>query len=81
MRGGFVGRLYPLTLPSPPKGGEGARSGGWLPPGLSITAAGDITGTIKKGTAGAVKNYRVTVTAKNGAGATASATFNWQVTG
>ena len=52
-----------------------------LPPGLSITAAGDITGTIKKGTAGAVKNYRVTVTAKNGAGATASATFNWQVTG
>jgi GH25 family lysozyme M1 (1,4-beta-N-acetylmuramidase) len=52
-----------------------------LPPGLSITAAGDITGTITKGTAGAVKNYRVTVTAKNGAGATASATFNWQVTG
>ena len=39
------------------------------------------TGPIKKGTAGAVKNYRVTVTAKNGAGATASATFNWQVTG
>ena len=52
-----------------------------LPPGLSITAAGDITGTIKKGTAGAVKTYRVTVTAKNGAGATASATFSWQVTG
>jgi GH25 family lysozyme M1 (1,4-beta-N-acetylmuramidase) len=52
-----------------------------LPPGLSITAAGDITGTIKKGTAGAVKNYRVTVTAKNGAGATASATFSWRVTG
>jgi GH25 family lysozyme M1 (1,4-beta-N-acetylmuramidase) len=52
-----------------------------LPPGLSITAAGDITGTIKKGTAGAVKTYRATVTAKNGAGATASATFSWQVTG
>ena len=52
-----------------------------LPPGLSITAAGDITGTIKKGTAGAVKSYRVTVTAKNAAGATASATFGWQVTG
>jgi len=52
-----------------------------LPPGLSITAAGDITGTIKKGTAGAVKSYRVTVTAKNAAGATASATFSWQVTG
>jgi GH25 family lysozyme M1 (1,4-beta-N-acetylmuramidase) len=52
-----------------------------LPPGLSIIAAGDITGTIKKGTAGAVKNYRATVTAKNGAGATASATFSWQVTG
>jgi GH25 family lysozyme M1 (1,4-beta-N-acetylmuramidase) len=52
-----------------------------LPPGLSITAAGDITGTIKKGTAGAVKNYRATVTAKNGAGATAPATFSWQVTG
>jgi GH25 family lysozyme M1 (1,4-beta-N-acetylmuramidase) len=52
-----------------------------LPPGLSITAAGDITGTIKKGTAGAVKSYRVTVTAKNAAGATTSATFSWQVTG
>jgi GH25 family lysozyme M1 (1,4-beta-N-acetylmuramidase) len=52
-----------------------------LPPGLSITAAGDITGTIKKGTAGAVKSYRVTVTAKNAAGASGSATFNWQVTG
>ena len=52
-----------------------------LPPGLSITAAGDITGTIKKGTAGAVKSYRVTVTAKNAAGATASATFSWRVTG
>ncbi|MFY9668318.1 MAG: GH25 family lysozyme [Trebonia sp.] len=52
-----------------------------LPPGLSITAAGDITGTIKKGTAGAVKTYRATITAKNGAGATASATFSWQVTG
>jgi hypothetical protein len=38
-------------------------------------------GTIKKGTAGAVKTYRATVTAKNGAGATASATFSWQVTG
>jgi GH25 family lysozyme M1 (1,4-beta-N-acetylmuramidase) len=52
-----------------------------LPKGLSITAAGDITGTITKGTAGAVRSYRVTVTAKNGAGATASATFTWQVTG
>jgi GH25 family lysozyme M1 (1,4-beta-N-acetylmuramidase) len=52
-----------------------------LPPGLSITAAGDITGTIKKGTAGAVKSYRVTVTAKNAAGATASVTFSWRVTG
>ena len=52
-----------------------------LPPGLSITTAGDITGTIKKGTAGAVKTYRATVTVKNGAGATASATFSWQVTG
>jgi len=52
-----------------------------LPKGLSITAAGHITGTITKGTAGAVKTYRVTVTAKNTAGATASATFNWQVTG
>ena len=52
-----------------------------LPPGLSITAAGDITGTITKGKAGAVRNYRVTVTAKNTAGATAAATFTWQVTG
>jgi hypothetical protein len=52
-----------------------------LPPGLSITAAGDITGTITKRTAGVVKTYRATVTAKNTAGATASATFSWQVTG
>ncbi|HET6189761.1 MAG TPA: GH25 family lysozyme [Trebonia sp.] len=52
-----------------------------LPPGLSITAAGDITGTIKKGTAGAVKKYLVTVTAKNATGASGSAIFNWQVTG
>jgi GH25 family lysozyme M1 (1,4-beta-N-acetylmuramidase) len=52
-----------------------------LPPGLSITAAGDITGTITKGTAKVVKSYRVTVTAKNAAGATGSATFTWKVTG
>ena len=52
-----------------------------LPPGLSITAAGDVTGTIKKGTAGAVKKYLVTVTAKNAKGASGSAIFNWQVTG
>jgi GH25 family lysozyme M1 (1,4-beta-N-acetylmuramidase) len=52
-----------------------------LPPGLSITAGGDITGTITKGKAGAVKKYLVTVTAKNTAGASGSATFNWQVTG
>jgi GH25 family lysozyme M1 (1,4-beta-N-acetylmuramidase) len=52
-----------------------------LPPGLSITAGGDVTGTIKKGTAGAVKKYLVTVTAKNAKGASGSAIFNWQVTG
>lgn len=52
-----------------------------LPPGLTITTAGDITGTITKGTARVVKNYTVTVTAKNGSGASASATFTWQVTG
>jgi hypothetical protein len=52
-----------------------------LPPGLSITATGDVTGTIKKGTAGAVKKYLVTVTAKNAKGASGSAIFNWQVTG
>ena len=52
-----------------------------LPPGLSITRAGDITGTITKGTAGAVRTYRVTVAARNAAGATGSATFSWQVTG
>jgi len=48
-----------------------------LPPGLSITAAGDITGTI---TAPATAtSYQVTVTAKNSAGATGSATFTWKV--
>ena len=52
-----------------------------LPNGLSITAAGDITGTITKRTTGAVRKYLVTVTAKNAAGATGSATLTWKVTG
>ncbi len=47
-----------------------------LPPGLSISTAGLISGT--PGTSG---NYSVTVTAKDSAGASGSATFTWAVSG
>jgi hypothetical protein len=62
-------------------------------PGVSTSGGTDLSyfnprvvslidpGTITKGTAGAVKSYRVTVAAKNAAGATASAAFTWRVTG
>ena len=51
--------------------------------GPAVTASpGDITGTIKKGTAGAVKTYRVDRhRRRTPRAATASATFSWQVTG
>jgi CshA-type fibril repeat protein len=53
-----------------------------LPPGLSIDAAGNITGTIaanaSQGVPGGV--YSVTVTASDGNGGSVSSTFNWTVT-
>ena len=46
-----------------------------LPPGLAISSAGTVTGA-----ATAAGSYTVTVTAKNAAGATGSATFVWTTT-
>ena len=48
-----------------------------LPPGLSISSGGLITGTIAPTAAGA---YEVTVTATSSAGATGSVSFLWTVT-
>jgi GH25 family lysozyme M1 (1,4-beta-N-acetylmuramidase) len=47
-----------------------------LPPGLAITSVGRITGVVT----GAAATYRVTVSARNPAGAAGSVTFRWQVT-
>jgi large repetitive protein len=53
-----------------------------LPPGLSISAAGLITGTIDSGASlGGVNGlYTVTVTASDGAGGMISSSFTWTVT-
>jgi len=51
-----------------------------LPPGLSVHAGGAITGKVASSAAAkAAVTYRVTVSAKNAAGATATAVFNWKV--
>ncbi len=54
-----------------------------LPPGLSIDAVGNITGTIdpdaSQGGPGSDGIYRVTVTADDGDGGTVSQTFVWEV--
>jgi GH25 family lysozyme M1 (1,4-beta-N-acetylmuramidase) len=71
-----------------PVGSLGAAAGetlkytaGALPPGLSVTAGGAVTGTITAAAAPAkAVTYRVTLSVKNGAGATATAAFSWQVT-
>jgi GH25 family lysozyme M1 (1,4-beta-N-acetylmuramidase) len=47
-----------------------------LPPGLAITSVGTITGVV----AGPAATYRVTVSARNPAGAAGSVTFSWRVT-
>ncbi|HMD92697.1 MAG TPA: GH25 family lysozyme [Trebonia sp.] len=47
-----------------------------LPPGLAITTVGTITGVVT----GAAATYRVTVSARNPAGAAGSVTFSWRVT-
>ncbi len=51
-----------------------------LPPGLSVRAGGLVTGKVPASAAakGAV-TYRVTVTARNTAGASGSVTFSWKV--
>ncbi|WP_298303488.1 Ig-like domain-containing protein [uncultured Erythrobacter sp.] len=55
-----------------------------LPTGLSIDAAGNITGTIDAGASqggpGGDGIYEVTITADDGNGGTVSATFTWTVT-
>jgi GH25 family lysozyme M1 (1,4-beta-N-acetylmuramidase) len=48
-----------------------------LPPGLSISSSGMITGTISPAASG---TYEVTVTATSSSGATGSASFPWTVT-
>ncbi len=51
-----------------------------LPPGLAIAKGGTISGTIAPAAAPKTATaYRVTVTVKNAAGATATATFSWTV--
>jgi GH25 family lysozyme M1 (1,4-beta-N-acetylmuramidase) len=51
-----------------------------LPPGLSVTAAGTITGTIAAAAAPAkATTYHVTLSAANATGAKATAAFSWQV--
>ena len=51
-----------------------------LPPGLAIAKGGTIAGTITAAAAPkAATTYHVTVTVKNAAGATATATFSWKV--
>jgi hypothetical protein len=57
-----------------------AYSAAGLPPGLSVGKGGTIAGTIAA--AAAVKapvTYRVTLSVKNAAGATATAAFSWRV--
>ena len=48
-----------------------------LPPGLTITAVGTITGVVT----GPPATYQVTISAKNPAAATGSVSFTWRVTG
>jgi GH25 family lysozyme M1 (1,4-beta-N-acetylmuramidase) len=51
-----------------------------LPPGLSVGKGGTVSGTITRAAAPkAAVTYRVTVSVKNGAGATAAAAFSWRV--
>jgi GH25 family lysozyme M1 (1,4-beta-N-acetylmuramidase) len=51
-----------------------------LPPGLAISRAGAIGGTIKASAAtSAARTYLVTVAAKNAAGVTAKVKFSWRV--
>ena len=51
-----------------------------LPPGLTVSRGGTITGTIAATAAPkAPVTYRVTLSVKNAAGATATATFGWKV--
>jgi GH25 family lysozyme M1 (1,4-beta-N-acetylmuramidase) len=49
-----------------------------LPPGLAFGSGGVVTGTVTA-TAKAAVTYRVTVSVRNAAGATATATFGWTV--
>jgi GH25 family lysozyme M1 (1,4-beta-N-acetylmuramidase) len=62
-----------------------AYSASGLPPGLSVSKGGTISGTIKGTGATAVApgksvTYRVTLSVKNAAAATAAAAFTWKVT-
>jgi len=55
-------------------------TGSGLPPGVTVRAGGKLAGTVAASDARTVTaTYKVTVTAKNAAGATGSATFSWRV--
>ncbi len=68
---------------SDPDGNALAFTAAGLPPGLSISAAGIVTGTIDRAASQGGPNadgiYRVTVTASDGNGGTVSQTFSWTV--
>jgi hypothetical protein len=65
----------PVTATDSTKGEPITFSAANLPPGLKISAAGTISGT----PAGKAGNYTVTVTARDGTGATGSAPIGWTV--
>ena len=72
---GTVGTAVNKQISASDSGGASLTySASSLPPGLSISSSGDITGTPT--TAG---SYNVTVTARDSTGATGSTTFNWSI--
>ena len=72
---GTVGTAVSKQISASDSGGASLTySASGLPPGLSISSSGDITGTPT--TAG---TYNVTVTAKDSTGASGSASFTWTV--
>lgn len=72
---GTVGTAVNKQISATDSGGASLTySASGLPPGLSISSSGDITGTPT--TAG---TYNVTVTAKDSTGATGTTTFTWTI--
>ena len=62
-------------------GGPLSYTASGLPPGLAVRPGGLVSGTVAASAAStAAVTYRVTVTARNGAGATGTVSFSWRVT-